>query len=127
MIGALKRLELIRDHPELKEKLWENVHLLQSGLRVKGFNIGNTNACVTPVYMNGTVEEAMELVKDMRDNYDIFCSIVVYPVIPKGMILLRLIPTAVHTKEDIDTTIEAFGQVAEKLEMGVYQGEEFMN
>lgn len=127
VIGALKRLELIRNHPELKDKLWENVHLLQSGLKAKGFDIGNTNACVTPVYMHGTVEEAMELVKDMRDNYDIFCSIVVYPVIPKGMILLRLIPTAVHTKEDIDTTIEAFGQVSEKLKMGVYQGEEYMN
>ena len=122
VIGALKRLELLRTRPELKAKLWENVNMLQNGLREKGFNIGDrTNSCVTPVYLSGAVEEAAILVKDMRENYNIFCSVVIYPVIPKGMILLRLIPTAVHTKEDIEETIKAFGEVSEKLEKGVYR------
>ena len=122
VIGALKRLELLREKPELKEKLWENVNMLQSGLREQGFNLGDTNSCVTPVYMNGTVEEALNLVYDLRENHDIFCSIVVYPVIPKGMMLLRLIPTASHTKEDIKQTINAFSQVYDKLKKGKYQG-----
>lgn len=122
VIGALKRLELLRTKPELKAKLWENVRLLQSGLKENGFNIGDkTNSCVTPVYLSGSVEEAAVMVKDMRETYRIFCSVVVYPVIPKGMILLRLIPTAVHTKDDIDETIKAFQQVAKKLKGGVYQ------
>lgn len=122
VIGALKRLELLRTKPELKEKLWENVRMLQNGLRKKGFHIGDkTNSCVTPVYLKGSVEEAAILVKDMRDNYRIFCSIVLYPVIPKGIMILRLIPTAVHTKQDIEETIAAFGEVAEKLNTGVYQ------
>lgn len=122
VIGALKRLELLRTKPELKEKLWENVRMLQNGLREKGFHIGDkTNSCVTPVYLKGSVEEAAILVKDMRDNYRIFCSIVLYPVIPKGIMILRLIPTAVHTKQDIEETIAAFGEVAEKLNTGVYQ------
>lgn len=120
--GALKRLELLRTQPELKNKLWENVRMLQNGLKEKGFNIGDkTNSCVTPVYLDGSVEEAAVLVKDMRENYRIFCSAVVYPVIPKGMILLRLIPTAVHTKADIDETIKAFGEVSHKLKSGIYQ------
>jgi len=121
IIGNLKRLELLRTHPELKAKLWENVNLLQSGLRAKGFNLGITNSCVTPVQMNGTVEEATELVKDLRENFSIFCSVVIYPVVPKGTIILRLIPTAVHTKEDIDKTIEAFGAISGKLVAGYYQ------
>jgi glycine C-acetyltransferase len=120
VIGALKRLELLKTQPELRSKLWENVKLLQDGLKAKGFDIGSTNTCVTPVFMNGEVEEALKLIVDLRENYDIFCSIVVYPVIPKGMILLRLIPTASHTKEDIDLTLNAFGEVAEKLKAGVY-------
>jgi glycine C-acetyltransferase len=120
VIGALKRLELLRNHPELRQRLWDNVTMLQDGLRSMGFNLGNTSTCVTPVFMRGEVEEALRLVSDLRENYHIFCSIVVYPVIPRGMMLLRLIPTAVHTKEDIDLTLKAFGEVAQKLKSGVY-------
>ncbi len=120
VIGAMKRLELLRTMPELKANLWKNVELLQKGLVDNGFNIGSTNACVTPVYMDGSIPEATMLVKDMRENYNIFCSLVVYPVIPKGMILLRLIPTAVHTEEEINITIDAFKEVAVKLKEGVY-------
>ena len=121
VIGAMKRLEMLRTRPEFKARLWENVNRLQNGLKENGFNIGNTNACVTPVYLEGSVDEAVALVYDMRENYDIFCSVVVYPVIPKGMILLRLIPTAVHTKEDIDITINAFKEVAVKLKNDYYK------
>ncbi|MEN8186867.1 MAG: aminotransferase class I/II-fold pyridoxal phosphate-dependent enzyme [Bacteroidota bacterium] len=119
--GALKRLDMIRTMPELKDKLWENVNALQSGLAENGFNIGNTNTCVTPVFLEGDIPEAMALVHDLRENYRIFCSIVVYPVIPKGMILLRLIPTAAHTLDDVDKTIEAFSSIREKLEKGIYK------
>jgi len=121
VIGALKRLELLRTRPELREKLWANVKHLQDGLLAAGFDIGNTGACVTPVYMKGTVGEAIALVRDLRENYGIFCSIVVYPVIPKGMILLRLIPTAVHTHEDIEETLTAFRAIKAKLESGIYR------
>jgi glycine C-acetyltransferase len=120
VIGALKRLELLRNHPELREKLWSNVKMLQDGLKAQGFDLGGTNTCVTPVFMHGEVDEALNLIQDLRENYDIFCSIVVYPVIPKGMMLLRLIPTAGHTEEDIRVTLEAFGTVAAKLKAGAY-------
>ncbi len=123
VIGNLKRLELLKTRPEFKAKLWENVELLQSGLRDAGFDLGETNSCVTPVYMHGSVEEALKLIADLRENHHIFCSVVVYPVIPKGMILLRLIPTAAHTKEDIEETIIAFKAVAKKLKAGVYKQE----
>ncbi len=123
VVSARKRLQMIRTMPELKDKLWENVNALQNGLRQRGFDIGNTNSCVTPVYMHGSVEEAMQLVHDMRENYRIFCSIVVYPVIPKGMILLRLIPTAAHSLEDVEETLEAFSAIAEKLKSGQYQAD----
>jgi glycine C-acetyltransferase len=119
-VGALKRLEMLRNMPELKDKLWENVNALQNGLRQRGFNIGDTNTCVTPVYMNGSVPEAMMLVNDLRENYNIFLSIVIYPVIPKGMILLRMIPTASHTLQDINETLTAFEAIREKLESGEY-------
>jgi glycine C-acetyltransferase len=119
--GALKRLEMLRTMPQLKNKLWENVDALQSGLRERGFDLGTTQSCVTPVYLKGTIPEAMVLVKDLRDNYGIFCSIVVYPVIPKGLILLRLIPTASHNLEDIEETLEAFSLIREKLSNGVYE------
>jgi len=102
--GALKRLDLLRTKPELKSKLWKNVNALQNGLKDSGFDIGNTQSCVTPVYLKGSIPEAMALVQDLRENYGIFCSIVVYPVIPKGLILLRLIPTATHTLEDVQIT-----------------------
>ena len=123
VIGGLKRLELLRNHPELRQRLWDNVKLLQEGLLEAGFDIGNTGACVTPVYMKGTVGEAVALVRDLRENYGIFCSIVVYPVVPKGVILLRLIPTAVHTKEDIEETLTAFRSIKARLESGVYREE----
>ncbi|MBT2160715.1 aminotransferase class I/II-fold pyridoxal phosphate-dependent enzyme [Zobellia laminariae] len=119
--GALKRLDMLRTMPELKAKLWENVDALQNGLKSKGFNIGNTNTCVTPVYLNGSIPEAMALVKDLRENYGIFCSIVVYPVIPKGLILLRMIPTATHTMQDIEETLEAFSAIRDRLENGTYK------
>ncbi len=119
--GALKRLEMIRTMPELKQKLWKNVNALQNGLRENGFDIGTTSSCVTPVYLKGSVPEAMALVKDLRENYGVFCSIVVYPVIPKGLILLRLIPTASHTMEDINETLEAFSAIRSRLENGTYK------
>jgi glycine C-acetyltransferase len=120
VIGALKRLEVLQKHPELRTKLWDNVRLLQEGLKARGFDLGHSNTCVTPVFMKGEVEEALHLITDLRENYDIFCSIVVYPVIPRGMMLLRVIPTAVHTQEDIDITLNAFGEVAAKLKAGKY-------
>ncbi len=119
--GALKRLDMLRTMPELKEKLWENVNALQSGLKDHGFNIGKTNSCVTPVFLEGDIPEAMAMVNDLRENYGIFCSIVVYPVIPKGMILLRLIPTAAHNLDDVKETIEAFSAIRDKLENGIYK------
>ena len=119
--GALKMLDMLRTRPDLKAKLWENVDALQNGLKEKGFDIGTTQSCVTPVYLKGSIPEAMALVKDLRENYGIFCSIVVYPVIPKGLILLRLIPTATHTLEDIQITLDAFASIREKLENGTYK------
>lgn len=119
--GALKRLDMIRTMPELKDKLWENTNSLQSGLREAGFDLGSTQTCITPVYLRGDVPEAMALVNDLRENYGVFCSIVVYPVIPKGLILLRLIPTTSHTQNDIDETIQAFSAIRSKLESGVYK------
>ncbi|MDG1711329.1 MAG: aminotransferase class I/II-fold pyridoxal phosphate-dependent enzyme [Flavobacteriaceae bacterium] len=121
VMGALKRLDMLRTRPEFKAKLWENVNALQDGLKASGFDIGTTQSCVTPVYLKGSIPEAMALVKDLRENYGIFCSIVVYPVIPKGLILLRLIPTATHTLEDVRVTLEAFSGIREKLENGTYK------
>jgi|TARA_B110000305_G_C19426679_1_gene633998 glycine C-acetyltransferase len=119
--GALKRLDMLRTRPEFKAKLWENVNALQDGLKASGFDIGTTQSCVTPVYLKGSIPEAMALVKDLRENYGIFCSIVVYPVIPKGLILLRLIPTASHNLEDVKITLKAFSGIREKLENGTYK------
>ena len=124
VIGGLKRLELLRSKPEIKAKLWENTHKLQNGLRERGFNIGDTNTCVTPVMMQGTPVEATLLVKDLRENYGIFTSVVVYPVIPKGMILLRLIPTASHTDAEINETLTAFEAIHDKLVGGYYKEQE---
>ncbi|WP_456462280.1 aminotransferase class I/II-fold pyridoxal phosphate-dependent enzyme [Lutibacter sp.] len=119
--GALKRLDMLRTMPKLKEKLWENVDALQNGLKENGFDIGKTNTCVTPVFLEGDIPEAMAMVNDLRENHGIFCSIVVYPVIPKGMILLRLIPTTTHTLEDVKVTIESFSAIRAKLEKGIYK------
>ena len=118
--GALKRLDMLRTRPEFKLKLWENVSALQNGLKKSGFDIGTTQSCVTPVYLKGSIPVAMSLVKDLRENYGIFCSIVVYPVIPKGLILLRLIPTATHTLDDVKVTLKAFSGIRKKLENGTY-------
>ncbi len=119
--GALKRLEMLKTMPELKENLWTIVNALQSGLKERGFDIGTTQSCVTPVYLKGSIPEAMALVKDLRENYGIFCSIVVYPVIPKGLILLRMIPTATHTLEDVKETLDAFDAIRSRLENGTYK------
>lgn len=124
-IGAIKRLELLRTRPELKNNLWNIVNSLQNGLRAAGFNIGVTTTPVTPVLLNGTIPEATQLTKELREDFDIFCSIVVYPVVPKGVIMLRLIPTAVHTQADVDHTIGAFTVIKDKLASGAYPRDEF--
>ena len=121
VVGNLKRLDLLRTQPELKDRLWKNALALQNGLKERGFDIGKTDSVVTPVYMKGGVEEATAMVMDIRENYKIFCSIVVYPVIPKGHIIYRLIPTAVHTQEEIDLTLKAFSETKAKLDAGAYK------
>lgn len=122
VVGLRKRLELLRSTPELREKLWFIATSLQNGLKERGFNIGVTNTMVTPVFLEGELSEATAITMDLRENYSIFCSIVVYPVIPKGLIMLRLIPTALHTIEDVNRTLEAYSEVAEKLKLGYYKG-----
>ena len=126
VVGLLKRLELLKTQPELKDNLWKIVRALQSGLRERGFNIGHTNSPVTPVMMSGTLMEATNIVMDLRENYGIFCSIVTYPVVPKGVIMLRLIPSAVHTLADVEETLNAYLQIAEKLKAGHYESKEPM-
>jgi glycine C-acetyltransferase len=123
VLGAIKRLELLMNDRSLKDKLWEVVNALQNGLKERGFNIGNTQSPVTPVFLNGTIGEATGLVHDLRENYNIFCSVVVYPVIPKGQILLRLIPTAAHSLSDVEETLNAFSAVKGKLAAGEYASE----
>ncbi|NOT51713.1 MAG: aminotransferase class I/II-fold pyridoxal phosphate-dependent enzyme [Chitinophagaceae bacterium] len=123
VVGNLKRLELLRTNPSLKEKLWSNAQKLQKGLKERGFDIGKTDSVVTPVYMKGDVPEATAMVMDLRENYHVFASIVVYPVIPKGHIIYRLIPSAIHTDEDIETTLTAFSETKKKLDAGEYKVE----
>lgn len=120
VIGNLKRLELLRTKPELKETLWRNVRMIQNGFRERGFNLGNTDSPVTPVFLQVSIPETIKLVMDLRENYGIFCSAVTYPVIPKGMLLLRIIPTAAHTEEDIRKTLDAFTEIRSKLQSGFY-------
>lgn len=120
VIGGMKRLELLKTKPELKDNLWKVVRALQSGLKSKGFNIGRTESPVTPVILSGNETEASQMIIDLRENYSIFCSIVIYPVVPKDVMMLRLIPTAVHTMDDVNMTIKAFEEVAIKLKNGVY-------
>lgn len=120
VIGALKRLELLKTQPQLKTNLWKIVNALQKGLKDAGFDIGKTQSPVTPVFMKGSLGEATNLIYDLRENYDIFCSVVVYPVVPKGVIILRLIPTAEHTLEDVNYTIDAFRNAYVKLKAGEY-------
>jgi len=125
VIGLLKRLDLLKNSPELREKLWTIATTLQKGLKERGFDIGITNTMVTPVFLKGELLEATALTMDLRENYSIFCSIVVYPVIPKGLIELRLIPTAMHTLEDVQRTLDAFSEVSEKLQNGYYKENQF--
>jgi len=125
VVGLLKRLELLKNNPELREKLWHIATSLQKGLRARGFDLGITNTMVTPVFLKGELLQATALTMDLRENYGIFCSIVVYPVIPKGLIELRLIPTAMHTIEDVERTLEAFSEVADKLNSGYYNENKF--
>lgn len=126
VIGLLKRLELLKNNPELRERLWKIATTLQKGLRDRGFDLGVTDTMVTPVFLKGELDQATALTMDLRENYGIFCSIVVYPVIPKGLIELRLIPTAMHTIEDVNRTLEAFSEVAEKLNTGYYNENKFV-
>jgi len=123
VVGALKRLELMRKHPEYRDNLWKITRAMQDGLRKAGFEIGVTNSPVTPVFMNGSIPEATNLIYDLRENYNVFCSMVVYPVVPKGMIILRLIPTAVHTMEDVTYTISCFSKIVGKLKSGQYMAD----
>jgi glycine C-acetyltransferase len=123
VIGAIKRLELIRNQPELRTNLWKVVNALQTGLKAKGFNIGNTQSPVTPVFLEGDVPEATNLIIDLRENFGIFCSMVVYPVVPKGVIMLRLIPTAAHNLEDVEYTINSFSSILGKLKEGKYKSD----
>lgn len=122
--GMIKRMHMLKTMPELREKLWHNVNRLQNGLRERGFDIGHTNSPVTPVYMKGDLPEATGMVMDIRENYNIFCSVVVFPVIPKGQIIFRLIPTAAHSDEDTDITLKAFEETKKKLDEGAYKAEE---
>ncbi len=124
VIGALKRLELLRTRPEMKDKLWTIVNAIQQGLRDKGFNLGKTQSPVTPVLLNGGWKEAANMITDLRNNYNIFCSMIVYPVVPKDVIMLRIIPTAAHSLEDVKETIEVFEVIKEKLDSGVYRDAE---
>jgi glycine C-acetyltransferase len=127
VVGAIKRLEIMRRGTEQKDKLWTIANALQSGLKKAGFELGNTESAVTPVYLSGGVGEATNLTFDLRENYSIFCSIVTYPVVPKGVILLRLIPTAVHTLEEVEYTIKSFSEIKDKLAKGEYISEEIAN
>lgn len=125
VIGAIKRLEMLRTMPELKDNLWKIVRALQEGLKEKGFNLGSTQSPVTPVILSGGVGEAASLTRDLRENFNIFCSVVIYPVVPKNIIMIRIIPTAVHTMEDVEETIAAFEAIKHKLKSGIYQKDQF--
>jgi len=127
VIGGLKRLELMRKHPEYRDKLWTIANALQSGLKSRGFSLGNTESPVTPVVMNGDPIEAANLAHDLRENYNIFCSVVGYPVVPKGVIIIRIIPTAMHTLEDVEYTVEAFANIKHNLDSGKYKSGQFVN
>jgi glycine C-acetyltransferase len=127
VVGALKRLELVRNHPELREKLWKITRALQNGLRERGFNLGNTQSPVTPVFLSGEASEGTNLAYDLRENYNIFCSIVGYPVVPKGIIIIRIIPTALHTLDDVEYTLDAFSKIKENLDAGKYSSGKIVN
>jgi glycine C-acetyltransferase len=126
-VGALKRLELVQNNPSIRENLWKIVKAIQSGLKAKGLNLGNTNSQVTPVYLSGSVPEGTNVVFDLRENYNIFCSLVGYPVVPKGVIMLRIIPTAEHTLADVEYTVNAFSEIAIKFKAGKYISDKLAN
>jgi glycine C-acetyltransferase len=125
--GCLKRLDMIRTMPELREKLWTITRALQVGLRERGFNIGKAEACVTPIFLEGNIAEATNILIDLRENHGIFCSVVVYPVVPKGVIMFRIIPTAMHSLENVEYTLNAFSKIQENLKKGLYKGEEIVD
>jgi glycine C-acetyltransferase len=127
VIGGLKRLELMRKHPEYREKLWVISNALQKGLKERGFNLGNTESPVTPVFLSGDPTEGANLAFDLRENYNIFCSVVGYPVVPKGVIIIRIIPTAMHTLEDVEYTLKAFSEIKTNLDAGKYSSGKFVN
>ena len=122
-IGAIRRLEMIRDNPEKREKLWAITRALQNGLREAGFDLGKTESPVTPVFLKGSLEQTTQIIRDLRKNYGIFTSVVIYPVVPRGVIMLRIIPTAVHTMDDVQYTIQSFREVKRKLETNAYPNE----
>ena len=124
VIGALKRLDILQNRPEIRENLWKIAKALQDGLVAEGFNIGNTQSPVTPVYFSGSVPEGTNIVIDLRENHNVFCSIVVYPVVPKGVLMLRLIPTASHTMKEVNETIDVFKKIKVNLEAGKYISDE---
>jgi glycine C-acetyltransferase len=124
VLGALKRLEMVRNMPELREKLWTVVKALQEGFRAKGLDLGNTESPVTPVFLSGSIPEATNVVIDLRENYKIFCSLVIYPVVPKDVIMLRIIPTSAHTLEDVEYTVNAFAEIQDKLKAGHYKADQ---
>ena len=123
VIGALKRLDMLKNQPEHREKLWTIVNALQQGLKAKGFDIGKSESPVTPVFLTCSIPEATNIVFDLRENYRIFCSMVIYPVVPKGVMMLRIIPTASHSLEDVEYTIKSFSEVLDKLKAGKYVGD----
>ncbi len=127
VVGALKRLDMVRKHPELREKLWEITNALQNGLRERGFNLGNTQSPVTPVFLSGEASEGTNLSYDLRENHNIFCSVVGYPVVPKGVIIIRIIPTATHTLEDVEYTLNAFTEIKKNLDKGKYSSGEIVD
>ncbi|MPN13321.1 2-amino-3-ketobutyrate coenzyme A ligase [bioreactor metagenome] len=127
VMGNLKRLELIRTKPELRDKLWLITRRLQEGLRERGFDIGKAEACVTPIFLQGDVVEATNICVDLRENHKVFCSVVVYPVVPKGVIMFRIIPTAMHSLEDVEYTLNVFSKISENLKAGMYKGSEMQN
>jgi len=127
VVGGMKRLELLRTKPELKENLWKIVHALQGGLRDRGFYIGPTTSPVTPVLFKGGVGEAANMAMDLRENFHIFCSVIIYPVVPKDVIIFRIIPTAAHTMEDVEETLTAFSELKHKLDEGFYRKEELVS
>ena len=125
VLGNIKRMQII-DSPEgdeLRRKCWQITHAIQDGFRKEGFDIGEAEACVTPVHIRGGVAQATQMAKDLRENYRIFCSIVVYPVIPPGMVIFRIVSTAAHTMEDVEYTLKAFKEIKAKLDAGVYDDE----